>query len=67
MPAPVVTSRPDSSPVYLTVPEVAELLRTTKHAVYAMARRQRLPGVRRPGRRLLVNRAELLAWLERAQ
>ena len=49
--------------VLLTVKEVAEMLRTTPKAVYAMIERARLPGVRRIGRRLLVARHELVHWL----
>lgn len=54
----------DPSP-YLTVAEVAQVLRTTRKAVYALVERGALPGVRRLGRRLLVNRHELIAWIER--
>lgn len=56
--------RTSSEHVFLTVPEVATLLRTSRKAVYAMAERRQLPGVRRLGRRLLVVRAELLDWLD---
>ena len=49
---------------YLRVKEAAELLRTTTKAVYTMNDRGALPGVRRVGRRLLVNREELVAWIE---
>jgi excisionase family DNA binding protein len=58
---------PEFVPLFLTVPEVAEILRTTTSAVYAMIRRRLLPGVRKPGRRVLVNRAEFLEWLERCR
>ena len=51
-------------PIYLTPEEVADLLRTTRKAIYSRIDRGRLPGVRRVGGRLLVNRAELLAWVE---
>jgi excisionase family DNA binding protein len=47
----------------LTVDEVADLLRTTRKAVYAMAERRQLPGVTRLGRRLLVRSDLLLDWL----
>jgi excisionase family DNA binding protein len=47
-------------PLFLTVPEVAELLRTSPKAIYAMVERGQLPGVYRLGRRVLVKRAELL-------
>ena len=47
----------------LTVDEVADLLRTTRKAIYAMNDRRQLPGVVRVGTRLLVDRALLLEWL----
>ena len=50
-------------PTLLTVGDVAELLRTTKKAIYASIQRGQLPGVVRIGRRLLVDRATLLEWL----
>ena len=50
-------------PLLLTVDEVATLLRTSRGAIYTMAERARLPGVRRVGRRLLVCRDTLLKWL----
>jgi excisionase family DNA binding protein len=49
---------------FLTVPEVAALLRTSPKAIYAMAERHQLPGVRRIGRRLLIRQDELLDWLD---
>lgn len=52
------------TPVLLTVPEVARLLRTSPKAIYAMHDRRLLPGVIRIGRRLLVKRASLLSWLD---
>jgi excisionase family DNA binding protein len=53
----------DDLPPFLTVDEVADLLRTTRKAVYARAERALLPGVFRDGRRLLVDRDELLRSL----
>jgi excisionase family DNA binding protein len=49
--------------VFFTVPEVAEILRTTDKGIYAQAERGLLPGVTRIGRRLLIRRAELSDWL----
>jgi excisionase family DNA binding protein len=51
-------------PLLATIPEVAELLRTTPTAVYAMVARGQLPGVTRLGRRILVRSADLLHWLD---
>jgi hypothetical protein len=52
-------------PLVLLPAEVADLLRTTRKAVYAMAERGELPGIIRPGagRRLLVDRDVLLQSL----
>ena len=60
------TAPPERSslPLLLTADEVAALLRTTRKAVYAMAERAALPGVIRLGRRILVDRDELLRWLD---
>jgi excisionase family DNA binding protein len=48
----------------LTVDDVADLLRTTRRAVYAMVERRQLPGIVRIGRRVLVRADELLHWLD---
>jgi len=50
-------------PVLLTTVEVADLLRTTKKAVYAMVERGQLPGVVRVGRRVLFREEALVDWL----
>ena len=47
----------------LTVDEVAAVLRTTRKAVYKRIQRGLLPGVIRDGRRILIRRDDLLAWL----
>ena len=51
-------------PVLLTVDEAADLLRTSRRAIYAMAARRLLPGVVRIRRRVLVRTADLLHWLD---
>ncbi len=50
-------------PVLLTVDEAAELLRTTRRAIYAMVERRQLPGVIRVRRRVLLRADDLLDWL----
>ena len=50
-------------PDLLTVAEVATALRTTPKAVYAMVERGQLPGVVRLGRRLRVDGAALLRFI----
>jgi len=54
----------DSLPLLLTVDETADLLRTTKKAVYTMVERGQIPGVTRLGRRVLVRSEDLLRWLD---
>ena len=50
-------------PVLLDTAEVAEVLRTSKKAIYAMVERSQLPGVVRIGRRVLLREEALLDWL----
>jgi excisionase family DNA binding protein len=50
-------------PMLLTIDEAADLLRTTRRAIYAMIARHQLPGVVRVRRRVLVRSADLLDWL----
>jgi len=50
-------------PLLLTVDETADLLRTTRKAVYALIERRQIPGVTKLGRRVLVRSDELLDWL----
>ena len=51
-------------PVLLTATEVAELLRTSRKAIYAMVERRQLPGIIHIGRRVLVCEDALLDWLD---
>ena len=51
-------------PVLLTVDDAAEVLRTTKRAIYAMIERRQLPGIVRIGRRVLFRADDLLHWLD---
>ena len=51
-------------PVLLTVDDAADLLRTTRKAVYVMIERGQLPGVTRLGRRVLLRSDRLLEWLD---
>ena len=51
-------------PILLTVGDAADLLRTTRRAIYAMLERRQLPGVIRIRRRVLIRSAELLEWFD---
>ena len=51
-------------PVLLTIDEAADLLRTTRRAIYAMVERCQLPGVIRIRRRVLLRADDLLHWLD---
>lgn len=51
-------------PILLTADDAAELLRTTRRAIYAMVERGQLPGVVRVRRRVLLKSDALLHWLE---
>jgi len=53
----------DRLPMLLTAIDVADLLRTSRNAVYAMVERDQLPGVTRIGRRLRFRSDALLDWL----
>ncbi|HKY22005.1 MAG TPA: helix-turn-helix domain-containing protein [Vicinamibacterales bacterium] len=57
-------SRRAALPVLLTVDEAADLLRTTRRAIYAMIERRQLPGVIRVRRRVLLRADDLLDWLD---
>ncbi len=52
-----------SLPLLLTADEVADLLRSTRKSIYEQARKGRLPGVTRIGRKLLFRRDRLLQWV----
>jgi excisionase family DNA binding protein len=51
------------APFLMTTEEMADLLRTSRTAIYAMVGREQLPGVVRIGRRVLFRRADVMKWL----
>jgi excisionase family DNA binding protein len=59
----VERQRGNTLPILLTADEAADLLRTTRRAIYIMRERGQLPGVTRLGRRVLFRSAVLLEWL----
>ena len=60
-------SRRTTLPVLLTVDEAADLLRTTKRAIYAMIERRQLPGVIRVRRRVLLRADDLLNLVDQTR
>jgi excisionase family DNA binding protein len=56
--------RPDGLPIYLTAQETADLLRTSRKAIYVMIERRQLPGVKRIGRRILIHTESLVHWID---
>jgi excisionase family DNA binding protein len=52
---------PEPLPKFLTVPEVATLLRLSERTVYDMVSQRRIP-FRKAGDRTLFDRDEILAW-----
>jgi excisionase family DNA binding protein len=54
-------------PYLLTADDTADLLRTSRKAIYSMANRGELPGVTRIGRRMLIRRDDLLRWLDESR
>ena len=57
-------ARTTTEPMLLTAEETADLLRTSRKAVYVMTERGQLPGVTRIGRRVLYRRDDLIGWLD---
>ena len=56
---------PTLLPHLLTADEVADLLRTSRKAIYAAVARGQLPGVVRLSRRILFDQDEVLSWLSK--
>jgi excisionase family DNA binding protein len=50
--------------MFLKPDEVADLLRTTRKAIYVMIGRRKLPGVRKIGKRILIRSSALLEWVD---
>lgn len=63
----LVTTNTGELPFFLTIPDVAAFLRTSRKAVYTMVERGQMPGLTKIGRRLLVRRDDLLDWLDRSR
>ena len=59
--------RQDGLPHLLTVAMAAELLQTSREALYARIGRGGMPGVIRDGRRLLIDTAILMGHLDRCR
>ncbi len=59
-----MSSTSQDLPLLLTADEAAQVLRTTRTAVYAMVARGQIPGIIRLGRRVLFHHGDLLKWLD---
>jgi excisionase family DNA binding protein len=59
-----VAENVSAMPMLLTVDDAADVLRTTRRAVYAMLERRQLLGVIRICRRVLICSNDLLDWLD---
>ena len=57
----------DAVSAIMTVDELAALLRMDRKSVYAAIQRGEIPGVRRIGRALRIDRATVVAWLATGQ
>lgn len=57
-------TRSVSLPMLLTVDETADLLRTSRKAIYSEIERGQIPDLTRIGRRVLVRSEDLLRWLD---
>lgn len=62
-----VVQAPATLPALLTADDAAQLLRTTRRAIYVMVERAQLPAPVRIGRRLLLRQDDLARWLEEKQ
>jgi excisionase family DNA binding protein len=51
-------------PIFLTADEAADLLRTTRKAIYVRIERRQLPGVKKVGKRILIRSSILLEWID---
>ena len=51
-------------PIFMNPDEVADLLRTTRKAIYVKIERRQLPGVRKIGKKILIRSTELLEWID---
>jgi excisionase family DNA binding protein len=54
---------PDSLPAVITIDEAARLLQVNRKTLYELASKGQLPGTRRVGRIIRVDRNALVAWM----
>jgi excisionase family DNA binding protein len=55
---------PQDLRIYLTPDEAADVLRTTRKAIYVKIERRQLPGVKKIGNRILIRTSVLLEWID---
>src|SRR5262249_19032172 len=63
-PTPDGGSAPASLPPVLTIDEAAALLRVNRKTLYDLGAKGKLPGTRRVGRIIRIDRDELFAWMK---
>ena len=56
--------KPKPDPVTITVDDLAALARLNRKTVYDLIAREKLPGVRRIGRSIRINKEIVLDWLK---
>ena len=64
VPSATATAATEDTPTFLSVGEVAALLRTTRKAVWSRHQRRQIPGAINVGRTLLFDKVVLLGWLQ---
>lgn len=52
--------------IFITVDELAKLLRLNRDTAYKAVAERQVPGVRRIGRTIRIHRQSLMAWIEGA-
>lgn len=54
----------DDTSLFITVDELATLLRLNRDTAYKAVAERQIPGIRRIGRTIRIHRGSLMAWVE---